>query len=174
MLIAVGWANPSWVSFFGGVLLVLLGESIRFWGVAYAGPATRTTKKVTCARLVTEGPYAYVRNPLYIGNFLIGLGFMIMAWALMPWMLLVFVVLFLLQYSAIVHLEEEFLSQKFGKTYRTFQNHVPRWIPRLSPYRGNKRNSIRPDFKIALRSERNTLQTIMIVVLCILFRWQIL
>jgi len=74
ILIALVWARPSWGSLIGGALLVFLGESLRFWGVAYAGPATRTTKKVTCARLVTEGPYAYVRNPLYIGIFGHGMG----------------------------------------------------------------------------------------------------
>lgn len=174
ILLAVWGAKPSWVSLVGGFLLVLLGESVRFWGVAYAGPATRTTQKVSCARLVTEGPYAYVRNPLYSGNFFVGMGFFVMAWAWMPWMLFAFFVLFLFQYSAIVHLEEEFLLQKFGKKYRTYQKQVPRWIPRRSSYQGNKQNSMRPDWKMALRSERNTLQTIGIVILCILFRWQIL
>ncbi len=173
ILIALVWARPSWGSLIGGALLVFLGESLRFWGVAYAGPATRTTKKVTCARLVTEGPYAYVRNPLYIGNFFVGLGFLVMAWAWMPWMLFVFFILFAFQYSAIVHLEEEFLFQKFGKVYRTFQAQVPRWIPRCSPYE-NKRKAIRPDWKMAFRSERNTFQTIGIVFLCILLRWQVL
>ncbi len=153
---------------------MLLGESLRFWGVAYAGPSTRTTKKVTCARLVTEGPYAYVRNPLYIGNFFVGLGFLVMAWAWMPWILFVFFLLFTVQYSAIVHLEEEFLLQKFGNMYRAFQSQVPKWIPRRLSYQGKKKNFVRPDWKTALRSERNTLQTIGIVTLCILFRWQFL
>lgn len=173
ILLAVWGAKPSWLSLLAGVILVLLGESVRFWGVAYAGPATRTTKKVTCARLVTEGPYAYVRNPLYIGNFFVGLGFLVMAWAWMPWMLLVFFILFGLQYCAIVNLEEEFLLQKFGKVYQTFQRQVPRWIPRWTPHIRKKKNAIRPDWKMAIRSERNTLQTIVIVILCIVLRWKI-
>lgn len=173
LFIAVWWAKPSWLSLVGGALLVLLGETLRFWGVAYAGSATRTTKKVTCARLVTEGPYAYVRNPLYIGNFFVGMGFMVMAWAWMPWMLFAFFGLFALQYSAIVHLEEEFLLEKFGKIYRTFQSQVPRWIPRCSPYRQNKRNLMRPDWRIAFRSERNTLQTIGIVIFFVVLRWKV-
>ena len=58
-----------------GGIVIISGEFLRFWGVAYAGSLTRTTTSVKANELITIGPFAHVRNPLYIGNILIYLGF---------------------------------------------------------------------------------------------------
>ncbi|HEX9935118.1 MAG TPA: methyltransferase, partial [bacterium] len=105
-------ARPTMVSFFFGLGIVLLGEAVRFWGVLYAGSATRTTDRAGAGRLVTDGPFAHMRNPLYTGNFILSFGLLIMCWAWMPWMAVVFIFLFGLQYSHIVKLEEEFLLKR--------------------------------------------------------------
>ena len=52
-----------------GLICIILGESIRFWSVSYAGGITRTTT-VGATTLCTAGPFAHTRNPLYIGNML--------------------------------------------------------------------------------------------------------
>ncbi|MDQ7051390.1 MAG: methyltransferase [candidate division KSB1 bacterium] len=94
------FAEPTATTYTAGLLLVILGEVLRTWAVRHAGGATRTTSGVGGDDLITHGPFAYVRNPLYLGNFFLGTGLVIMAWAWMPWMLLVFWGLF---FSAIRH-----------------------------------------------------------------------
>ena len=172
IIIALTLAKTTWRSFLGGMVFVLLGEGIRFWGVAYAGSATRTTKRASGNRLVTSGPFGHVRNPLYLGNFLLSFGLMIISWAWMPWMAFLFISLFAIQYGFIVHLEEDYLSQRFGKQYADYRRSVHRWIPRLNPYSGPE--SINPNYNKALRSERNTFQAIMAVCGLLLIRWQLL
>ncbi|MBN2030562.1 isoprenylcysteine carboxylmethyltransferase family protein [bacterium] len=165
-------ADPTWPRFFCGLAVLLLGETIRFWGVAYAGSATRTTGAAGGDRLVTDGPYGHMRNPLYVGNFFISLGFLIMTWVWIPWMIVVFMVLFGLQYSLIVHLEEEYLSDRFKESYREYRQSVPRWIPRLKLYKGSEESD--PRFVNTLKSERNTLQAIAAVCGLLLVRWHFL
>lgn len=112
-----------------GFVVVLAGLGLRLWAVGHAGAQTRSYK-LRAPRLVTSGPYAYVRNPIYVGNLLIGLGVVIMAesWAA----LLVLLVVFVIEYGAIVSLEEEFLAATFGVAYEQYRRHVPRWMPRFS------------------------------------------
>jgi protein-S-isoprenylcysteine O-methyltransferase Ste14 len=172
ILIALILAKTSWQSFIVGMFFVFLGEGIRFWGVAYAGGATRTTKRASGNRLITNGPFGHVRNPLYLGNFLLSFGLVIIAWAWMPWMACLFISLFGIQYGFIVHLEEEYLSQQFGKQYTDYVKSVRRWIPRLNPYSGSE--TANPNYYKALRSERNTFQAIVAVCGLLIIRWQLL
>src|SRR5438132_122802 len=59
-----------------GSALVAVGEAVRLWGVAHAGSVTRT-REVGAPSLVTSGPYAHTRNPLYLGNLFMTAGFTI-------------------------------------------------------------------------------------------------
>lgn len=164
-------ANPSIASFIGGLLVVILGESIRIWGVSYAGSATRTTSGAGGEVLVTNGAFAHVRNPLYLGNFILSLGVCIMAWAWMPWMLFLYIALFVFQYGLIVSLEEEYLRNEFGQVYEDFFLNVPRFIPQIKPYKN--RSKLQPDIKKAFRSEKSTLTNITAFTIIILLRWWI-
>jgi len=111
-----------------GLGLINLGLVVRVWAIGYAGGSTRSYK-LRAARLVTAGPYAYVRNPIYVGNLLIGLGIVFVAGS---WVALaVLAVVFSIEYGAIVSLEEEFLTRTFGDAYRKYAEQVPRWLPRL-------------------------------------------
>ena len=74
LLIMVFFAQPTRISLIVGLATILAGEGVRLWGVAIAGSETRTTGPVGGTFLVTTGPFAYVRNPLYVGNMLIYLG----------------------------------------------------------------------------------------------------
>ena len=113
-----------------GVAVIGGGLALRAWAVGYAGRHTRSYK-LRSPRLVTSGPYAFVRNPIYLGNLLIGLGIVIMA---QKWIVFgVFLVGFWAEYGAIVSLEEEFLSNAFGDRYDEYRRRVPRWLPRLTP-----------------------------------------
>lgn len=162
-------ADPTRASFFIGLAIILSGEAMRFWGVLYAGSATRTTGEVGAGRLVTDGPFAHVRNPLYAGNFLLSLGLTVMSRAWMPWMLLIFFLLFGIQYHFIVKEEERFLASQFGEQYREYCRHVPRWIPTIRGFTNSELSST--VFARALHSERNTLQAIVSVTILMVLRW---
>jgi len=162
-------AKTSVFSFVIGFLIALLGEVTRIWSVRYAGSATRTTGEVGADVLVTDGPYGHVRNPLYLGNFLISFGMVVMAWAWMPYLFFIYLLLFAFQYSAIVSLEESFLKEKFGSQFLEYMRAVPRWLPQLKSW-GKGVRAPTPLAK-ALRTERNTLQSFAFVSLAILLRW---
>lgn len=167
------FARPTFVSILLGLCLAVVGETIRFWGVSIAGSETRTTGPVGATNLITQGPFAYVRNPLYVGNMLMYLGTGIMANALMPFLLIIALAFFGFQYALIVGKEEEYLRGAFGEEYERYTRHVPRFVPRLTPYAGQHSFHRAPDLSRALLSERRTLQafggiTLAIVLLFLL------
>jgi protein-S-isoprenylcysteine O-methyltransferase Ste14 len=156
------FAKPTLWSLLMGFLIALVGELIRFWGVGYAGGETRTTGPVGGSKLVTNGPYAYVRNPLYLGNMLMYLGFGVMSMALFPYFQIIGLIYFFVQYYLIVTLEEDYLSRAFPDEYALYIKHVPRFIPRLKRY--EFASNFKFDIKEALRSEKRTLQAFLLVV----------
>jgi protein-S-isoprenylcysteine O-methyltransferase Ste14 len=165
------FAAPSSASLVSGFAVTLLGQCLRLWAVSHAGGATRTTGTVGAgAELITHGPFAYVRNPLYLGNFLIALGFCLMAWAGMPWLLLIFLALFGLQYQMIISLEEEHLRQRFGKIYNDYLAQVPRFVPRFTPFRPQSTPGM--PLARALRIEKDTLLSTVLISLAIFLRWK--
>jgi len=172
LLAMMVFARPSLGSLCGGFAVVVLGEAIRFWGVSIAGSETRTTGTVGGTYLITTGPFAYVRNPLYVGNMLLYAGVGIMSMALFPWLPLVAVLWFVVQYTLIVLQEEEYLAGHFGETYAEYRRNVHRFLPRVTPYRDASPAPKRVSVAEGLASERRTLQaiglvTLMLIVLCV-------
>lgn len=171
VLLMLIFAHPTAASLVTGLVLALLGEAIRFWGVSIAGSETRTTGTVGASHLVTEGPFGFVRNPLYVGNMLIYFGFGVMSNAYTPWLALCALVFFAAQYYLIVSREEEHLRSVFGEEYQHYCENVPRFIPRVTRYVGEHSFHRAVDLKRGLQSERRTLQafTILAVVLIVKF-----
>ncbi len=161
LILGLLFGHPTPVSLAAGFLVALLGEAIRFWGVGHASYETRVTGTVGASRLVVSGPFAYVRNPLYVGNILLYVGFGVMANLL--WLVLFTFAWFIFQYHMIVSREEEFLLSKFGKEYEAFRAAVPRFLPRVTPYLGDRSSRIMWD--VAFRSERRTFQAFLIACL---------
>jgi protein-S-isoprenylcysteine O-methyltransferase Ste14 len=133
------FGTPSSPSIAVGVPLALLGEAIRCWAVGYSGVTTRSDR-VEAPQLTTAGPYAYVRNPLYVGNFLTALGFTIAftggdAAAKRTALAIVGLGTMLAVYATIVPLEEAYLRQTFGAEFDDYVARVPPVVPRLSPSR---------------------------------------
>ena len=110
-----------------GALFIVGGEVIRMAGVAAAGTVTRRRSR-NVQRLVTYGIFAWMRNPLYVGNLLIWTGFVIGSGVL--WFLPIAFILFAAEYSLIVRYEEGVLESIFGGEYVEYKQRTPRWIPR--------------------------------------------
>jgi protein-S-isoprenylcysteine O-methyltransferase Ste14 len=111
-----------------GVLVVAAGEAIRLWAVHHIGAISRT-RSDRLGPLIDSGPFALVRNPLYLGNILLWLGFALSARLL--WLAPVVVILLAFEYHAIVRWEETLLAMRLGDAYQDYSTRVPRWIPRL-------------------------------------------
>src|SRR5829696_166915 len=127
-LLARGVMEPlNWII---GFALIVIGEAIRLGGVAAAGTVTRRRSR-TVQRLVTYGIFAWMRNPLYVGNFLIWVGFTVVSGVL--WFIPVAVLLFAIEYTLIVRYEEGVLESIFGAEYLAYKARTPRWIPRPPP-----------------------------------------
>jgi protein-S-isoprenylcysteine O-methyltransferase Ste14 len=158
IILMLVYARPTPVSLVVGFCLALAGEAIRFWGVSIAGTETRTTGPVGGTHLFIDGPFAYVRNPLYVGNMMMYLGVGIMSNALMPYLVVLAYGFFVFQYTMIVSKEEEYLRGAFGDEYERYVQNVGRFIPRLTPYEGEHSFHRGADVLRGLQSERRTLQ----------------
>jgi protein-S-isoprenylcysteine O-methyltransferase Ste14 len=107
-----------------GIPVIILGIVIRLWASGYI---EKSRKLAIC------GPYAFVRNPLYVGNFLLGAGFSLFAYN--PFLLSYYIGAFLFMYYFTIKKEEEVLLEKFGKDFQQYKKEVPAFLPRLTPYR---------------------------------------
>lgn len=169
VVLIVLFADPTPASYAAGLAIALPGEAVRLWGVSIVGCETRVTGGVGASQLVTSGPYARVRNPLYAGNMLIYLGMGIASNAWLPWLQVAGMLWFLFQYSVIVHREEEFLLERFGDRYARYAAAVPRFLPALRRYEGGDGQPA-PDWRMALRSDRRTLQAIGLLAAALVLR----
>ncbi|MFQ5580238.1 MAG: methyltransferase family protein [Nitrospiria bacterium] len=117
-------ARPRGYFFVGGLALILIGEAGRLWAAGHLSKNREVT---------TTGPYAYVKNPLYIGTFLIMVGFCLLA---RQWMILaVGLTVFFVYYAPFKKRREaERLREIFGTVWTEYDRSVPDYIPRLSPY----------------------------------------
>jgi protein-S-isoprenylcysteine O-methyltransferase Ste14 len=129
--------------------VILAGELVRLAGVAAAGSVTRRRSR-DVQRLVTYGIFAWLRNPLYVGNLLIWTGFVIGSGV--RWFIPVAVILFAIEYSLIVRYEEGVLESIFGGEYVAYKERTSRWFPRPPAQVASGEH----DWPEALRSERST------------------
>jgi len=113
-----------------GLAMIIVGQGLRILaiGLSYIVRGGRM-RRIYAENLVTDGLFSHCRNPLYVGNILIVMGFVFVSGNLTG--LIVGSLAFIAIYRLIVHSEESFLSEKFGEPYTAFCNDVPRWIPRF-------------------------------------------
>ncbi len=114
------FARPSPLSLAVGGVIAVLGLLIRAWASGHI----RKNQE-----LAVSGPYALTRNPLYLGSFILGLGFTIASgvW----WLGLLFIALFLGIYLPVMRVEAEDLEAIFGEQYLDYSRRVPLFFPRL-------------------------------------------
>lgn len=121
----------------GGLFISLLGETLRIIavGFSFTGASGRETF-LRADALNTTGIYAIVRNPLYIGNFFMFTGIVIVFSNVFA--VLVFTLFLILQYYFIILSEEDFLKKKCGESYETYCSQVKRILPTFKNYKGNQ------------------------------------
>jgi protein-S-isoprenylcysteine O-methyltransferase Ste14 len=122
-LLAVRTDAPGWVA--GGI--VLAGLALHVWSTA---TLARGERQGAAARTpVTDGPFRYVRNPIYIAGLalLLGVGLLYPPWRAMDIGLPLLLLLYF--HMAVVRVEEPELRRRFGSTYEEYRERVPRWLP---------------------------------------------
>jgi len=119
-------ARPSWHS-------ILLGAIVAIPGIALRAFASGHVKKNE--ELTTSGPYAYTRNPLYLGSLIMAFGFAVAARSV--WVLAVMVAMFFVIYLPVIHSEEAYLRGAFP-AFDEYARSVPRLFPRPRAYRNQR------------------------------------
>ncbi len=138
------YATPAKIGVGGSIALV--GVLIRAWATGYI------VKNTT---LTTTGPYAHTRNPLYLGSFLLALGFALAA----HWIAVAVVVVFwFIVYRPTIAREREFLRSVYGAAYSEYEANVPAFFPRLSAWRGSAGADRSDGFSLTLYLRHNEWQ----------------
>ncbi len=146
-------ARPTRQGVLVGLPFVVFGEGIRLWAAGYL---TKLSK------LVTAGPYAICRNPLYVGTFLVFVGYFTMCGRLEVWVggLALF---WLFHGGALVH-EERLLRDKFAEQFTEYSSRVPRLVPRWRSLAGQGTFSWR---RLVMNNEHLALAAT--VIMCAIF-----
>ena len=120
VLIAIAVRKPEWRLW--GISLVVIGETVRTWAAGHL---------LKDEQLTVGGPYAHLRNPLYLGSLLSGVGFL---WVMGDWRLAaIFAAAALAIYLPTVKQEENYLRRMHGEAFEAYRKAVPGIVPRLSP-----------------------------------------
>ena len=126
LIVVLLLARPNMFSLIIGSIIIVAGEGIRVWA---SGHLIRNEE------VTTSGPYAYVRDPLYLGRVLLLIGFCIMAWGYNWIILLLGLGVFFLNYMPRkYHKEMARLEKLFGEDYKDYASYTHSLLPRLRPY----------------------------------------
>jgi protein-S-isoprenylcysteine O-methyltransferase Ste14 len=142
--------------------LVMAGVVLRAWSAGCAGKHTRTPN-IEGGKLATGGPYAFVRNPIYVGSMVLGVGMVgiIGDWRLIPFCIGTFAALYFL----IIPAEEEFLQRTYPLEYKLYRKNVRRILPRFRPWPGAQQTSF--DWQAALGEWQ--MAVVLVAILAFLF-----
>lgn len=136
------------------LLVSFAGLGVRVFTIGYTPRKTsgRNRKKQVAETLNTTGIYSVVRNPLYLGNFLMifGLALFTHFW----WLVLIYTLVFWLYYERIIFTEEAFLREKFGDVYLSWAEQTPAFIPKFKNY---QKSNLRFSLRNVLKREYNGL-----------------
>ena len=154
------FAKPALPFFLAGLVLVIPGELIRIWAAGHL----RKNQEVT-----TTGPYAYVKNPLYLGTLLVMIGYCLMARNI--YLLAIGLAVFFFYYVPFKkHRESARLQERFGDAWTEYDRAVPDYLPRLSPY--PKRGDYPWRWSVFLdNSEHETVVVVLVMVILIGLRF---
>lgn len=157
--------KDPYLTFILGPAIVLTGIAIRLWCIRHIGGAARVKDKATSKKkLITSGPFAFCRNPIYIANTIMVAGAAVMMRLL--WMTPIIFVGLLIWYHLIVKYEESILAGNYGDEYQQYASRTPRWIPSLTARRLNQPSETPALFpwRKLMKYERGGVANIIIVV----------
>lgn len=142
------------------LVISLLGLGIRAFTVGFtpANTSGRNTKTQLADELNTTGIYSVVRHPLYLGNFFMWLGPVLLTGHF--WFVLVVCLFYWIYYERIMFSEEQFLRRKFGSVYTTWADKVPAFIPR---FKGFVKPGLPFSWKKVLKKEKNGLAAVFFI-----------
>ena len=123
LFLTYGQAENGWLVWTIGLLIFLLGLFGRIWAQQHLH--YRLKMPMTLTR---TGPYALIRNPIYVSNILTSVGLTVVSRVL--WMVPITFLWCAVIFSIVVREEEERISKVFGPPYSAYLKEVPRWIPR--------------------------------------------
>jgi protein-S-isoprenylcysteine O-methyltransferase Ste14 len=166
LVLQIGRAAPDPRLIGTGLALTIAGELVRLWGVRHIGTISRT-RSDRLGPLVMTGPFAFTRNPLYIGNIALWTGFAVVARLL--WLAPIVIALLAAEYHAIVRWEERLLESRLGDAYREYAARVPRWLPRMTAATRLSNGVPVFSWRETLFSERGTLIAIVVGYVMIWF-----
>jgi protein-S-isoprenylcysteine O-methyltransferase Ste14/SAM-dependent methyltransferase len=130
-----------------GLTVFLMGALLRFWSQLHLHQRLRLSKTLT-----TTGPYAWVRNPMYLGNIAILTGLCIFSEVVYFAPFVSAIAIWI--YALAVKAEEADLLRKYGQEYEDYKSRVPRWLPHMPASR--HREDVRHCFALTMRAERYT------------------
>lgn len=154
-----------------GFFIVCIGEVIRLWSVGWLGEKARSTSMFAVAEFIVNGPYAYVRNPLYIANIIIYFGLGFMSFAVFPFLQIISVLFFSVQYYLIVKEEEKFLLENYNMIFEKYSKNVNRFFPKFPKFKVETASSKKFNFKEGLKSEKRTMQAIGFISVTFFLLW---
>jgi len=153
-------ARPTGWSLFLGGMLVLCGEVIRVWASGHL---------MRAQELTTSGPYAYLRDPLYLGRLLLLVGFCIMAWGYAWILLIIGLGVFFLNYMPRKYRKEMGrLEGLYGEEYRQYAAYARSLLPRLKPYPKARQKSWSSDLFSKENREQYFLAGVVILALALI------
>lgn len=134
--------------FIMGLALATVTQIFRVYAASYLW-GRQAVAKPEAEFLSTGGPYGYVRNPMYIGNFFIGLSLSI---AINEWYACtLFILSYIFVYLLVIPYEERYLQKRFGKLYTEYKAHVGRFIPKFNSYK--KGAKVTPNYRAGILGE---------------------
>lgn len=135
-ILYVVFSRPTWGLIIAGLPLAIAGSLVRAWASGHL----RKNRE-----LATGGPYAFTRNPLYFGSFLLLVGFAIGggSWLLGGWLLAFFALI----YRPVIRAEAAHIEELFGDAYRAWAREVPLFFPRLTAASGPRGDRAATDFR---------------------------
>jgi protein-S-isoprenylcysteine O-methyltransferase Ste14 len=159
LMVLLIFSNSTARSATVGTLFIVLGAIARIYTSAFMTKDSQDS--VGSDYLITTGPFALIRNPLYLANMFIIFGAIF--YAKVVWLGIPMLGLFVIQYYCITKYEEKTMLAKFGDDYQRYMERVPAWIPLNLPISDDF--PIPPDLAAAIQSEKKSL----VAIACVLF-----
>ncbi|HKE86763.1 MAG TPA: isoprenylcysteine carboxylmethyltransferase family protein [Vicinamibacterales bacterium] len=148
-----------------GIACVLTGQVLRLWAVRHIGGVSRT-RTTRLGPLVSTGPYAHTRNPIYTANWFLWTGVAVSS--CLDWMIPLTWAMFAMHYGTMVRWEEHVLARRHPGKYDRYAADVPRWWPRIAPVETTPR--VLHTWPQVLFSERGTIAALAVIALLLAAR----